>query len=373
MTNSLMVKSLGDERPTLALRVPPIQARRPRIWGWKRSSARSVPPFEPYPEQLPLQSGYYSYVIDAEGRFYVKRGNTTSHAGMVGSARAIAGGRFYANRLGRVTEVFCGCRDYGFYSGDELHAVVSYVTRVFEDHPAFNTSPHAVFRFHGKHGDSLDLSTPGKLLSPEEAAQARERGILEGAEKKLESSYSDSQIRAYASYSPALPPRCHTMRLDQAIICVEEPTASDRDTDSFDYGPPAPRFDPTQAIAEGKNNFIIDESGWLIIGVTGHQLLSGGQPVGGAGHVIFQPNGSVGALELNFSGHYRPDLTAEYARYVYRTIRDHPLILLEEDCKLAGRKFKDCDAISSVIRFDKEDLESDDEKLDWFLESLEFD
>src|SRR5262249_5233348 len=66
------------------------------------SRLNEVPIFEPYRESLPLQSGFYTYLIDQDGNFRVRRTNTQSHSSMVPGGRAAAAGRFEVNRLGRV-------------------------------------------------------------------------------------------------------------------------------------------------------------------------------------------------------------------------------------------------------------------------------
>ena len=97
---------------------------------------------------------------------------------------------------------------------------------------------------------------------------------------------------------------------------------------------------------------------------------TGGNVVGGAGHIYLDRSGEVERIELNFSGHYRPHLTAGYARYVYRAIAGHPLLRLSPSCSFAGRVFKGLDAASSVVEFTADELRSDDPELDRTIEGL---
>jgi hypothetical protein len=80
--------------------------------GNSGGSGTTVPVFEPYEESLPLQSGWYSFVIDKDGDFRVKRGNTSSHGSMVNRQPVVTAGRFRVSLLGRVVEVYCESIDY---------------------------------------------------------------------------------------------------------------------------------------------------------------------------------------------------------------------------------------------------------------------
>src|SRR5262249_34286838 len=145
-----------------------------------------------------------------------------------------------------------------------------------------------------------------------------------------------AQIRSFLGYQPTVPPRLHAMHRDQLTITIEEGDS----IDEFRPGPAHPRYSPDSSeLYAGKNNFVIDRNGWLIIGVKGHHILSGGVEVGGAGQMTVNEFGKISAIHLNFSGHYRPPLTFDYVRYVFRTIVNHPLISLEDECEFQGRKF----------------------------------
>ena len=113
---------------------------------------------------------------------------------------------------------------------------------------------------------------------------------------------------------------------------------------------------------------MIDRDGWLIVG-HGHHILSGGHPVGAAGQFTVEPDGTLGEINLNFSGHYRPPLSGDYARYTLRVLMAHPLIQISENCKITGRKFDDNNLRSINLRFTIEELLGDDSTLD---ESIEY-
>ena len=142
------------------------------------------------------------------------------------------------------------------------------------------------------------------------------------------------------------------MQLDQSVCALED----GGDGEDFEYGDPEPRLSPGRALNVGKLNFIIDRDGFLIIGPVGHQLLSGGQSVAGAGHATIGVDGSVSRLDLNFSGHYRPPLSSDYVRYVYRIFSTHPLLKLRPDCDYAGRKFESMDVRSRGFVFSESEL-----------------
>ncbi len=123
-----------------------------------------------------------------------------------------------------------------------------------------------------------------------------------------------------------------------------------------------------QRMSCGKWAFVIDRDGWLIVG-NGHHILSGGNPVGAAGQIIVEPSGVIGEVDLNFSGHYRPGLNGEYARYTFRAIDSHPLLILSPDCRVCGRKFQGLDLNAPRLKFTIEELTNDDPMLDLLIES----
>src|SRR5207245_2516584 len=95
---------------------------------------------------------------------------------------------------------------------------------------------------------------------------------------------------------------------------------------------------------------------------------------GGAGQIIVDEESVVTTISLNFSGHYRPTLTAEYARYVYRAIRSHPLLTFAENCVITGRKSFDLNSDFEMVTFPAEELLSDssglEDQLDeWVIEN----
>ncbi len=141
------------------------------------------------------------------------------------------------------------------------------------------------------------------------------------------------------------------------------------DSLEFEIGPSKPRFSPEgDRLASGKWAFVIDQEGWLIVG-NGHHILSGGAQVGAAGQIIVEASGVIGEIDLNFSGHYRPPLDADYARYAYRAIAGHPLLTLSPECWIWGRKFEGLDLYSPRLKFSVEELTSDDPMLDLLIES----
>lgn len=363
MQNSEM-ENLGTRRSTFALLTPPPSVQT----AWKRRTGTSQPVeiFEPYEESLPLQSGYYSFVIDEVGHFHVKRGNTTSHAGMVSGRPAAAAGRFRVNRMGRVIEVVCGCRDYGFFFNESRYPLANYVIQAFGRHPAFALNPCAVFQFSTRLLESTYVTTDGKIIILEDYQERLKALENEGVGQDVIPFYGSQEISRYQAYTPPQPPTLYPMHRDQLILGLEE-----SDVQGFDYGPAMPRLTPDmEPLKSGKNNFVIDREGWLIVGMTGHQILSGGAHVGGAGHITIETSGQIIRLEMNFSGHYRPPLTADYIRYIYRTTIDHPLLKVADNCSFHARKFDNCDANSVVYEFAREELASDDPELDYWIESL---
>ncbi len=86
-----------------------------------------IPIFEPFEESLPLQTGWYSFIIDEKGNFRVKRGMTSSHSAMAPDRRAAAAGRFRVNRMGRVVEVVCQSLDFRQYYDAPSNKNVKYL------------------------------------------------------------------------------------------------------------------------------------------------------------------------------------------------------------------------------------------------------
>jgi len=83
-----------------------------------------------------------------------------------------------------------------------------------------------------------------------------------------------------------------------------------------------------------------------------------------------EESGTVSEIHLNFSGHYRPPLTSDYACYVFRTLATHPLLSIETDCRICGRKFYDDTDRSSVISFAPDELMTDDPEAQEQLERV---
>lgn len=123
-----------------------------------RGAGGVVPVFEPFEENLPLESGYYTFVLDRLGRFRVRRGNLSSHATMVDSEDVGAAGRFLINRAGNVAEVYCISRDYRINVKDAYRPTVDFVIESFSNHHALELSPYAIFQFAGSLTDSFRIS-----------------------------------------------------------------------------------------------------------------------------------------------------------------------------------------------------------------------
>jgi hypothetical protein len=324
------------------------------------SQIKEVPVFEPFEEILPLQSGFYTYLIDEDGLFRLIRGNTRSHAAMVSGRPACSAGRIRVSREGKTVHVVCWSTDYRF--SHELTRF-AYVIDAFKNHPAFALSDQAIFQFHTGPTEKTYWSTS---VSPiDDPTEPFRRLDEEGLSEQVSIRFTPDQIARFLGYAPPVPPKLHRMHLDQLVTVIDGP-----EDEGFEYGDPAPHLDLTQTtIRPGKNNFVIDERGRLIIGISGHQILSGGQPVGGAGHIHFDAAGTVIKLDTNFSGHYRPPLTGEYVRYVYQVVRNHPLIDLADDARFFGRWFDEESVDTRVIEFLREEIEADDLRLDEWIES----
>ncbi len=351
-----------------ALSGPPPATYKPSRCG----EHRSVPVFEPYAENLPLQSGYYSFVIDQFGRFHVQWGNTRSHAGMVDGEPAAAAGRSRINRAGKVAEVTCDSSDYRINYGAYRSRQALYVIEAFRRHPALDVSPHAIFRFRIKRFEKFSVDIDFREIADEsEHLRLLElEGYDDGEVGSIAPTYTRDQVAGFRSYSPLMPPRMYPIQRDQLIATIEP---DDGDPLDYEYGPPCARLAPDAPfVGSGKVNFVVDEAGRLIVGLKGHHILSGGNRVGAAGHLVFGPGGEVIEIHLNFSGHYRPKLDAAYVRYTYGLLTGHPLLSFSKDCKVQGRVFSDVSDRSTVIRFLPEDLAIDADDLDLLIETALF-
>ncbi|MFO0956629.1 MAG: hypothetical protein U0800_04070 [Isosphaeraceae bacterium] len=318
------------------------------------------PIFEPYEESLPLQSGFYSYAIDVDGHFRVRWGNTRSHAAMTGRTAVAGAGHFRVNRAGQVVEIFCGSSDYPIRLDGPSDRLVGYIIRAFAGHPAFNLNPKALFEFRSDRFVTFRVDAQGAEV--DDIAARRALLDSEGAGETVAPPISSEQTTGFDAYVPPTPPRLYSMHHDQIISGLED--------EAFQYGEPMPRLKPGDSLRVGKSNFIVDGQGFLVVGVTGHQILSGGREVGGAGHLHINDSGEVTRVEANFSGHYRPELDADYLRYIFRLITTHPLLAIAPACVYAGRRFRGMEAVAPVVTFTAEDLASDSDDLERFLESL---
>ena len=349
---------LGSGRRSFSL------TRRPsKLYSTKfRADRGEVDLFEPYEENLPLEAGFYTFVLDEMGNFRVRRGNTSTHASFT-KCRPVGGaGHFRINRAGNVAEVFCLSLDYQIYVTDENHSTVSFVIDAFCNHHALEVSPFAVFRFKNGRYESFFLSIERRRIEDLSDRLDRLETEGQGLEEGLE--FSADEVRAFQAHYPEPPKRLYPIHRDQLIIALE----SDRDDEVFEIGPPKPRYSPEdRRLTSGKKAFVIDPHGWLIVG-SGHHLISGGGEVGAAGQIVVEPSGVVSAINLNFSGHYRPPLDGDYARATYRALARHPLLTLSPDCVVTGRIFDEEKVMSSSFRFSQEELISDDPALDEEIE-----
>jgi hypothetical protein len=356
------MKNLGPCRksPELSgLHLPPV------LFAAKSGRSGVVSVFEPYEEDLPLQSGYYTFVLDSLGHFRVKWGNTSSHAAFVNGDDIASAGNFRIGRMGKLAEVLCSSYDYRIRYASHRDRAVVYTVESFVRNHAFDVSIHAVFTFRRGLGDTFALNYGGEPITEEERQQKLQLLDAEGCEPVEISEFTSHQLAAFDEYIPPRPPQLYGIQVDYSITALEE----DGDICVIPHADPLLRYSVDNSMMPtGKPNFVIDEEGWLVLGMKHHHFLSGGVPIGGAGHLITDEYGHVDEMQVNFSGHYRPPLSAEYVRYVYRTIKGHPLITVNPDCKVKGRKFDEETLDSSLIWFEPADLESDDPMSDEYLE-----
>ena len=356
------VKNQGSSRRGMSL-----TSRPPRIYAAVgRKGSGNVPIFEPFEENLPLEAGWYSYVIDEEGRFRVKRGHHSSHSTMVDGGGVGAAGLFRINRAGNVAEVACRSYDYRINIPSSEHAIVGYLRAAFANHHALEVSPWVIFQFARGMADSFYVDIKGQPLTS--LAEHRARLDEEGQGSEAASAFPRVAVERFRAYQPDPAPRLYGMHADQIILAVE----GDDDV-VFQVGPPMPRYSPDLVpLNSGPKAFVMDEEGWLIAGAAGHHLLSGGRSVGAAGRLVLDAKARVVEVNLNFSGHYRPPLDSTYARFVHRSLRRHPLLSFAEDYSISGRKFHEGGELSTLLRFDPRDLESEDVDLDLLIEVASF-
>ncbi len=351
------MEKLGSGRKSFSL-----HRRPPKLYttGF-RTDKGEVEVFEPYEENLPLEAGFYTFVLDEEGRFRVKRGSYSSHASFTRCGPIGAAGNFRINRAGNVAEVFCLSLDYRIFVPDQDHATVAFVIDSFRDHHALEVSPLAIFRFKREKYGSFFVSVDRKRI--DELGDRLELLEVEGQGDEEMPSFTPEEVEAFDRHRPLPPTRLYGMHKDQFITNLE----SDDDS-GFEVGPPKPKYSPDQGrMASGRKAFVIDREGWLIFG-NGHHILSGGSEVGAAGQITVEPSGVIAEIHLNFSGHYRPPLDGDYARYTYRALANHPLLDLSPDCEIKGRKFDDLDVHSFLLKFGRDELMSDDPTLDEKIE-----
>ena len=337
--------------------------RPPKLFTTKRRGNKGeVEVFEPYDENLPLEAGYYSFVLDKDGKFRIKRGNFSSHSSFVRGEPIGAAGQFRINRAGNVAEIFCRSLDYWLISLQNEGPTVGYVISSFQNHHALELSPFAIFHFKSAKFDTFQLTLDKQpVLNLQERLSILD---LEGQGSQSLPSYNSTQQLAFSIYKPQPPQRLYGIHTDQMTVDLES-----GESQSIEDGHPKPPLSIAQAeMTSGKKAFVIDKEGYLIVG-SGHHILSGGNPVGAAGQFTVESNGEISEINLNFSGHYRPPLDANYARFTFRALIDHPLLRISEKCKITGRKFDESSLLSISLRFSREELLSDDSFLE---ESISF-
>jgi hypothetical protein len=156
------MENLGEGRVFFQLRIPPPSGS---VMRTSRGDVyRGTRVFEPYEESLPLQSGWYSFIIDADGHFRVIRGNTKSHASLSPDRRAVAAGRFNVGRMGQVIEVIVRSRDFSCFVKGPSRSV-PYIIQSFERHYALRLNPRAIFRFYKDLYESWCVDASGTILS----------------------------------------------------------------------------------------------------------------------------------------------------------------------------------------------------------------
>lgn len=89
--------------------------------------------------------------------------------------------------------------------------------------------------------------------------------------------------------------------------------------------------------------------------------------MGAAGQIYVNEDGVIVEINLNFSGHYRPPISAEYARYTYQTLVCHPLLSFSPDCRISARKYFGLNTPMNCISFTPFELLSDDPALEVLL------
>lgn len=354
--------NLGARRLGFSLYRRPPCLYQPR----RRGDGARVPVFEPYDENLPLEAGVYTFVIDRDGRFHLRRGNVRSHSAMIGGEPSGAAGRLQVNRAGNVADVFCLSQEYSLDYLNPVHPTVQYVIESFVKHPALALSHHAVFQFRRRGiASSFFVDIRGQQI--DDPTEYHRRSATEGYDGDLASGFSEEEHAAFVQYKPTLPMKLYAMYRDQLIAAIED----EPDAEPFIPGEGKPRYGLDGArMGSGKRAFVLDRDGWLIVG-DGHHLLSGGQVVGAAGQLIAGKDGTIQAINLNFSGHYRPPLDVNYARYTYRSLAGHPLLTLAAECVISGRKTAQ-DELGPMLRFLREELIDDSFPLDEMIESIEF-
>jgi hypothetical protein len=169
------MKVLGPCRRSFALSGPP-----PATFKAKTGRSGFVPVFEPYEEELPLQSGYYTFVIDEHGRFLVLRSNTSSHASFVNGGRVASAGSFRIERMGKLAEVLCTLAHYDeveseWYSRSRPPGVVSIFTT--NDFAANGLGMRACFARSKTAGAAIvSVSWNASPISPERCCWQRRCG-----------------------------------------------------------------------------------------------------------------------------------------------------------------------------------------------------
>lgn len=327
---------------------------------YRKKRVPPLPPYMPDPENLPLESGYYTFVIDPFRRWYCFRGNTSSHASMVDSVDIVAAGRFYMTRAGKVGEVVCKSYDYHISVPGPTSALVTWVLRAFNEVQWLDVSEFAHFTFplSGPIGGSFTVDSTGKEVS--DTSELERLLSEEGQGKDGGSPLPPDKVADFQTYVPPLPPRLYPMDSNQLI----DESDPDDECDPFALEGFKPCYCPSDGrLASGKKAFVVDQEGGLVIG-NGHHLLAGGQSVGAAGQIVVGDDGTIIEINLNFSGHYVPPISSEYARYTYLVLINHPLITISPDCQITARKRSGISNLTQRIALSHDIILADDGRLE---------
>ena len=280
---------------------------------------------------------------------------------MVDCDRVGAAGHFLITRAGKIGKIVCMSSDYWLNFEDQHHVTVRYLIDSFSNHQAFDLSRHATFQFSRALADNFWVSPDGQPV--DDHAERLRLAEFEGQGSEELPPFSLAQVRAFARYLAEPPPRLYPLQQDHLV----DPIDFD-DHEPIEVGDFQAPYSPGQGrLTSGRKAFIFDDKGRLVVGY-GHHLLAGANPVGAAGQISVDEAGIVTEIHLNFSGHYRPPLSAEYARYAYHSLVDHPLLEFADDCKINARGSFNMSSNFEMVSFSAEELLTTDRSLELKLD-----